>query len=116
LAPGGICGGLGGPHGRHEARMHGVHAHPVLGELHGGRLGHGAHRTLGSVVTHVQVVLADDPGDRRDVHDGATPALPHGGHRLLHAEEDALGVDAHSRVPCSRAAAFAIVRAAEPPV
>jgi hypothetical protein len=45
----------------------------------------------------------------------APPAsLPHGGNRVLHAEEHALGVDVQERVPRRRAQGVRIVRSADP--
>src|SRR2546422_2151488 len=85
LAPGRVRRRLGGSHRRHDAGMHGVDADAVLRELHGGRLGHDPHGSLGRVVGHVHAVLAHEARDRRDVDDGAAARLAHGGHRVLHA-------------------------------
>src|SRR4030095_4148051 len=71
----------------------------VLGVLHGGRFGHDAHGALRGVVGHVDAVLADEAGDRGDVDDRAPAGLLHGRDRVLHTQEDALGVDVHHLVP-----------------
>ena len=96
--------------------MHRVDPDPVPGVLHRGRLGHEAHRALRGVVGHVDLVLADESRDRRDVHDRAAADLLHGGDGVLHAEEDALGVHVHEGVPGHRAHGVGIERAADPRV
>ena len=58
-------------------------------------------------------VLADESGDRRDVDDGASAGLAHGGNRVLHTEKDALGVHVHEGVPGRRALRVGIERAAD---
>src|SRR5262245_28353910 len=107
---------LGRAHGRHDARVDRVDANAVLGELYGRRLGHDAHGTLRGVVTHVHAILAHEARDRRDVHDGSAAGFAHGGHRVLHAQEHALGVHAHQGVPGRRAGDVGIESAADPRV
>src|SRR5262245_13333109 len=92
LPPVGIRRRPGRPHGGHEARVDGVDANTVRRELHSGRLGHDAHRSLGGVVAHVNALLAGEAGDRRDVDDGPASRGAHRGHRALHAQKDPLGI------------------------
>ena len=61
----------------------------------------------------MHAVLADEPGDRRDVDDGAATRLLHQRDRVLHAEEDALGIDGHHLVPGGAAQHVGIVGAAD---
>src|SRR6185295_12749201 len=91
--------------------MHRVDADAVPRKLHGCGLAHGAHGALGGVVAHVHEGLADDTGNRGGVDDRSALGLLHHGDHRAHAEEHALGIDAHLPVPCLHAETVGIAAA-----
>src|SRR6185437_7398321 len=98
-ADGGIGGGAGGAHRRHQAGVHRIAADTVLAELHGSGFGHGAHGALGRIVAHMHHRLADHAGDRRQVDDAAAAVLLHLPHGGGGAQEHAGAIHGYQAVP-----------------
>ena len=79
--------------------MNRVGADLVLGVLHRDRFGHQPYRRLRGVVGHVNVLAADDAGNRRQIDDRSAAISDHCRDRVFDAEEHAGRVDRNNPVP-----------------
>src|SRR5258708_37552904 len=71
----------------------------VLRVLHGHGFGHQPDCGLRGVVRHVDLLAADDAGDRRKIDDRAAAIRDHRGDRVFDAVEHAGRVDGHDAMP-----------------
>src|SRR5215471_21631005 len=76
-----------------------VDADVVTAMLHRRRLGQGADRAFRGIVADMDMMLAGDAGNRRDVDDRPAAGRLHDRNREFHPQEDAARIDRHQAIP-----------------